>query len=442
MTAQDASPASPSKADMAVDAHTRALMAPEDLALLERLENVFAFSFQQLRLFARWSLDCVSWGESAFRTQALSLAGSASAEEPGNPRQKGGLIFQSLQRTYDALAAKAKAYPAESPKEVLPAHRFEEKELKGRIFRLCPAASEKAVCCNLKVLNIVDNCAMACSYCVLQNHYDEAVIAVPVNLKAKLAEIELNPAKRYRIGTGEYSDSLLWGNKNNILEDLCGFARAHPNAILELKTKSANVGWILENDIPENVCCAWSLNPQIIVANEEHKTASLDRRLAAARAVADKGVKVAFHFHPMFYFEGWEEEYRALIERVIATFRPEEVLWASLGCITLLKGFAQDFRLKYRHSKLLQMETETTPDGKITYAFAVREKLYRNALQALAPWEGEVFRYLCMEHKPMWDSVMGFAYPSMGEFDDVFNASAFAKLGTGTRVDPASRPAR
>ena len=110
----------------------------------------------------------------------------------------------------------------------------------------------------------------------------------------------------------------------------------------------------------------------------------MDRRLEAARAVADKGVKVGFHFHPMMYFEGWEEEYRALMARVVATFRADEVLWISLGCVTLLKGFAQDFRLKYKHSKLLQMETETTPDGKITYASAVRERLYRNALEALA----------------------------------------------------------
>lgn len=416
-----------SKAFQAVDGETRSRLAPEDLALLFRLDRDFAFTFQQLRLFARWSLDCASWGEKEFRNAGLSGIDSALAGS-GNVRQKGESVFALLQKTYDALAAKAKVYPAESPKEKLPAHKFVEKELKGRIFRLCPAASEKAVCCNLKVLNIVDNCAMACSYCVLQNHYDEAVIAVPTNLKAKLAEVQLSQDKRYRIGTGEYSDSLLWGNKNDILRDLCDFARANSNAILELKTKSANVGWILENDIPANVCCTWSLNPQIIIANEEHKTASLDRRLEAARTVADKGVKVGFHFHPMFYFEGWEAEYQALIARVIATFRPEEVLWVSLGCITLLKGFAQDFRLKFRHSKLLQMETETTPDGKITYAFAVREKLYRNALQALEPWKGQVFRYMCMEHKPMWDAVMGFAYPNMAVFDDAFNDSAFAKL--------------
>jgi spore photoproduct lyase len=400
-------------------------LAPADRAFAFRMEREFGFSFQQLKRLGDWLMDAAAWGEKGFRA---SLDSDLIQPPPGHPRQQGQALFARWQAAYDALASRAKAYPAEAPREKLPAHRFEDKELKGRIFRLCPAASERAVCCNLKVLNIVDNCAMACSYCVLQNHYDEAVVAVPTNLKAKLAEVQLNPDKRYRIGTGEYSDSLLWGNKNGILQDLCDFARANANAIIELKTKSANVAWILENDIPANVCCSWSLNPQVIVANEEHKTASLERRLEAARAVADKGVKVGFHFHPMMWFEGCEEAYRDLIARVTAMFRPEEVLWVSLGCVTLLKGFAQDFRLKYRHSKLLQMETETTPDGKITYAFAVRERLYRNALEALAPWRGKVFQYLCMEHKPMWDAVMGFAYASMGEFDDAFNDSAFAKL--------------
>lgn len=421
-------PATPpaSKVLSALDGGALERLAPADRDLAFRMEREFGFSFQQLKRLGDWLLDAAAWGEAEFRA---SLDADLAAPIPGHARQQGEHLFRRWQAAHAALAARPKAYPADPGKEKLPAHRFTDKELKGRIFRLCPAASERAVCCNLKVLNIVDNCAMACSYCVLQNHYDEAVVAVPTNLKAKLAEVELNPSKRYRIGTGEYSDSLLWGNRNNILADLCDFARANPNAVIELKTKSANVAWILENDIPANVCCSWSLNPQTIVANEEHKTAPLDRRLAAARAVADKGVKVGFHFHPMMYFEGWEEEYRALIARVLSLFAPEEVLWVSLGCVTLLKGFARDFRLKYRHSKLLQMETEITPDDKITYAFAVREKLYRNALDALAPWKGSVFQYLCMEHKPMWDAVMGFAYASMGEFDDAFNASAFAKLG-------------
>ena len=98
-----------------------------------------------------------------------------------------------------------------------------------------------------------------------------------------------------------------------------------------------------------------------------------------------------------------------------------------------MKGFAQEFRGKYRHSKLLQMEFEETPDGKLTYPFAVRKNLYLNALADLEPWKGKVFQYLCMEHRPIWEAVMGFAYANMGEFDEIFNNSVFAKIpGTAT----------
>lgn len=425
-----------SKLDQAVDPALWALLGPEERSLLRFGSDRLHLSFQQLRQGAEWLRDAAMWKEPELLASARAFlereGWSADGPAPANAAQAGERFFRHLRAAHQALAAKPKAYPdaaAGTPKEALPAHRFEAKELKGRIFRLCPAASEKAVCCNLKVLNIVDNCAMACSYCVLQNHYDEAVVAMPTNLKEKLAEVELRPDKRYRIGTGEYSDSLLWGNRNGLLEDLFDFARRHPNAIVELKTKSANIAWLLDHEVPANVCCSWSVNPPVIVAHEEHKTASLDRRLAAARALADKGVKVGFHIHPMFYYEGWAEDYRALAARLIDSFAPDEVLWVSLGCVTLLKGFARDFRLKFSHSKLLQMETEITGDGKITYAFPVREKLYRNVLEALAPWRGAVFQYLCMEHRPMWETVMGYAYNSMGEMDEVFNDSAFAKLG-------------
>jgi len=301
--------------------------------------------------------------------------------------------------------------------------------LKGNIYRLCPAASEKAVCCNMKVLNIVENCAMECSYCVLQNHYDEAVIKIPSNLREKLKDVFINPHERYRICTGEYSDSLMWGNTNNILTDLCEFAEGHPNIILEFKTKSSNIEFFKSNPVPKNICCSWSLNPQKIVENEEQKTASLENRLLAARTVANLNIKVAFHLHPMMYFDGWEAAYESLIRRITEEFAPNEVLWVSLGTVTLMKGFDNRVRTGYKYSKILQMPTEETPDGKITYAFKIRKKLYQNALNHFSVWKGSVFQYLCMEHKPMWDEVMDTTYKNMTEFNTIFNASAFPKLG-------------
>ena len=116
----------------------------------------------------------------------------------------------------------------------------------------------------------------------------------------KLLNLNLDPRinKTYHIGTGQASDSLMFGNREGILDSLFEFARENPNVILEFKTKSDNISYFLENAVPKNILLTWSLNTPTIIQNEEHLTASLDKRINAARKMADKGIKVGFHFHP------------------------------------------------------------------------------------------------------------------------------------------------
>ena len=85
------------------------------------------------------------------------------------------------------------------------------------------------------------------------------------------------------------SDSLAWGNRHGVLDALFGFAREHPNARLELKTKSDRIDYLLRHEIPHNVVCSWWLNTDTIIRNEEHGTATLNGRLQAARARFDPG---------------------------------------------------------------------------------------------------------------------------------------------------------
>jgi spore photoproduct lyase len=404
----------------------------EDLKILEHFEVHYGFSLQELKHCATWLIDCRMWHEFKFIEKVLEMPQKAEAEIPQRqPKQKGEWIFNQLRSHYLEIQAAPRKYGKLETKEFRPNYRYEDHELRRNFFHTCPAISrsEAGVCCDLKVLDVVENCALGCTYCALQHRYEEDVIEVPVNLKQRLTEIELDPNQRYRIGTGQSSDALLWGNRNGILDDLMDFTRKNPNIILEMKTKSPNVGYFLEHDnLPANICPSWSLNPQAVIDNEEHGTASLEHRLAAARKVADRGIRVGFHLHPMMYFEGWETAYRDLIERVIALFKPEEVLWFTLGTITLIKGLDDDLRKLYHQTKLLQMATETTPDNKITYAENVREALYMNAVDALSPWQNKVIVYMCMEHKPMWNKIMGFHYNSFAEMNEAINASAFPKL--------------
>lgn len=404
-------------------------LGDESQDLIALLSQDYRFSFSQMKQAISWLLDFEMWKETDTFHQIADKLNELSLTQV-NSNQSRQVLFEFIQGLHQSIVSLPRVYPDQFQKEFKPKFRFEDFTMEHNKIRLCPAASPKTmICCNLKTINVVDNCSLGCSYCVLQNHYGEATIKVPTNLKDILGEMHVPPDKRMRVGTGEYSDSLLWGNRNNILADLMDFTRNHPNIILELKTKSPNIKWLLENELPPNLCVSWSMNPQLIIDHEERGTASLEQRLESARKLADKGVKVGFHFHPMMYFEGWEEQYQSLIKQTTSMFQPSEVLWVSFGVVTLMKGFANQFRKTYQHSKLLQMPMEETPEGKLTYPYDIRKALYQNAVSSISEWQGKVFNYLCMEHQQIWDETMPYTYQSVKEFDDTFNDNVFSKIG-------------
>ena len=180
------------------------------------------------------------------------------------------------------------------------------------------------------------------------------------------------------------------------MDHLSEFAGKHPNILLELKTKSDNISYFLDHEVPPNVVISWSLNSDLIVQNEEHFTASLEKRLAAARRAADLGIPIAFHFHPMIYYEGWQEEYTALAKRVLSKFSSEEVLFISMGSVTFIKPVMKAIRKRDRVTKMLQMEMVRDPNGKWTYPDDLKVEMFRAMFKGLQSWREKVFFYLCM----------------------------------------------
>lgn len=128
-------------------------------------------------------------------------------------------------------------------------------------------------CCNLKTLDAVQGCAFGCSYCAVQSFYHQGEIRFVDNLAQRLSDIDLSE-DIWHIGTGQSSDSLLWGNDYGTLDALKILARRYPEKIIELKTKSARTDWISE-DWPRNIIATWSLNAEVIQRKEEHLTATI-----------------------------------------------------------------------------------------------------------------------------------------------------------------------
>jgi spore photoproduct lyase len=298
----------------------------------------------------------------------------------------------------------------------------------GSIFGMCPVRSEKTLCCNLRTIDAVKNCGFGCSYCSIQTMYTGDNILFDENFGDKLEAIELDPKKGYHIGTGQSSDALMWGNKNGILDDMFRFATKWPNILLELKTKSRNIDYFLRSDVPANVICSWSLNPEVVVKNEEHLTASLSQRLDAARWVSDEGIGVAFHLHPMVHYEGWQGGYSSLIERLTDNFNHDEVTFVSFGALTFPKPIIRKIRTSGIKTRIHQMPMSPNPEGKMTYPDHIKEALFGHAYRAFSVWHGNVFFYLCMEESKFWESTFGELYTDNEAFERDLLESTRAKL--------------
>jgi spore photoproduct lyase len=306
-------------------------------------------------------------------------------------------------------------------------YSFNKIEKKGIGLGACPVASEGTRCCNLLTLDAVESCGFDCSYCSIQSFYNQNKVGIDINFKEKLKNLNLDPNETYHIGTGQSSDSLMWGNKDGMLDALFEFAKSNPNVILEFKTKSHNIKYFLENDVPSNIICTWSLNTQTIIDNEEHLTASLDERINSARALSDKGVLVGFHFHPIVQYKNYLEEYKVVYDRLQNDFNTDEVVLISMGTLTFIKPVIKQLREREMKTKILQMPFETI-NGKQSYSIETKKEMFKHAYDSFSSWHGKVYFYLCMEAHSLWKDVFNYEYSSNNQMEDMMKMSYWSKI--------------
>jgi spore photoproduct lyase len=381
---------------------------------------LYRFSHQELLQIINFARDLEMWDEK--RIYEIF---------PDHPTKK--VALKKLREIYEDIRNKPNSYKNFHLKNIPQEQKFtfktEEKE--GFGLGLCPVASEKTRCCNLLTLDAVESCGFDCSYCSIQSFYNQNTITFDAGFKEKLLNLKLDPNKTYHIGTGQASDSLMFGNREGILEALLEFARKNPNVILEFKTKSDNISYLLENDVPANILCTWSLNTPTIIKNEEHLTASLDKRIAAARKMADKGVKVGFHFHPIVEYEGYLEEYKTIYDRLLQEFSPSEVALVSFGTLTFIKPVIKQLREREFRTKITQIPHEDA-SGKTSYPEATKIAMFKHAYESFTPWqtgEDRVFFYLCMEPHSLWKQTFGYEYATNNDFEHAMLGAYCKKTG-------------
>lgn len=283
---------------------------------------------------------------------------------------------------------------------------------KGKFFKPCPGTKEYQ-CCDYHVLNIGMNCPMDCVYCILQAYLNNPWLSFFINIEDLFAELDAefkaNPNRLYRIGTGEFTDSMALDSLTGLSQQLVSFFKDKQNAVLELKTKSNVVDNLMHVEHGGRTIMAWSLNSQHIMKQEEIRTASLDQRLEAARICTEKGYRLAFHFDPIIYHQGWEDGYRQTVTRLFQAVPAEKIVWISLGALRYIPQLKSIAAERFPGSRFFYQEFIEGLDGKFRYFRDQRLEMYKVLVDELHKYSSDrTCIYFCMESDFIWQEVFGY----------------------------------
>jgi spore photoproduct lyase len=282
-------------------------------------------------------------------------------------------------------------------------------DFKGRLIQKCPG-SKGVICCNYYLINTGFNCLYDCSYCFLNSYLNSFGMMVFSNTDEIISQIDsflegIDPNKIYRIGTGEFTDPLMIDEYTGMSRLLIEKFSTYKNIFLEIKTKSNNTDHLCGIPSKGSTVIAWSVNTEKNIALHETGTASLNERLAAAKKAAASGYYLAFHFDPVIVYEGWQEEYLNVIDKIFTETSAEKILWISIGGVRFNREYKESARETGIDKGLTLHEVVMCDDGKFRYFKPMRRSLYRIFYDKIHSYVNPPFLYMCMESKEMWADV-------------------------------------
>ena len=290
-------------------------------------------------------------------------------------------------------------------------------ENKGPFIKKCPG-TKSYLCCGYQILNIGTYCTMDCAYCILQAYFHPPVLQYFVNQERLFDELDellgRKPVPFHRIGTGEFTDSLIWEPWTGLSRKLVLRFGEQERMVLELKTKTADVQNL--EGLPHNkkTVMAWSVNPSKIIQTEERRTSSIRARLEAAAQCERWGYPLAFHFDPLILYEDWEDDYRRLIGDMFQSVSPENVVWVSLGSFRFMPSLKPIVQRRFPRSKIIYGEFITGLDGKMRYFKPLRIHLYQKIVAWIRDVAPQVGIYFCMEDESVWEKTLGMVPERVG----------------------------
>ena len=300
-------------------------------------------------------------------------------------------------------------------------------ENRGQFYKPCPGTREYQ-CCDYQVLHTGSNCPIDCVYCILQAYLNAPWVTSYANIEKLFKEVDDGLRDRndefFRIGTGEFTDSLALDNITGLSKKLVPFFANKTNAVLELKTKSGVIENLQSLNHNGRTVVAWSLNSPEMMTSQELRAATLEERLKAARQCADWGYNLAFHFDPIIEYSGWKEGYLETIDLLFKSVPPESIAWISLGALRYLPRLKDIGIQRFPGSRIYHNEFIMGLDGKSRYFRPQRVEMYKHIYRAIKEKTASITCvYFCMESDEIWKEVMGFTPSEKGGLGKMLDAT-------------------
>lgn len=312
-------------------------------------------------------------------------------------------------------------------------HTLYLKHYKGQFLRFCPATRYYR-CCGYRIAHVGENCPVGCTYCILQAYFQDQVLKVWANQGDLFEELgkgfSANPSTQFRIGTGEFTDSLALEPLTGYARNLAEYLEAFDNVVLELKSKIVDLSWMAGVTRTDRVLPAWSMNAPRIVQEEEGLASSLEERLAAAQQVAADGFRVCLHFDPIIHYEGWKsglDGYAATVDMIFDHLTPEQIAYVSLGSFRFMPDLKQAIERNHPKARYIYNEFIPGRDNKQRLLRPLRVEQFQFIVERLRRGGLDKELYFCMESDTVWQAVMGRTPLEFGGLTEHLLELAFSK---------------
>ncbi len=241
------------------------------------------------------------------------------------------------------------------------------------------------------------NCLYDCEYCYLQGMYPSANLVVFVNLSDHWNELEkLLVEHPVYVCISYDTDLLALEPMFHFVKDWIEFAKLHDNLTIEIRTKSANPSLMEELPVLDNIIYAWTLSPEVIQQQFEHRTPSLQARIKAVQTAIRVGHRVRLCFDPMLYIKDAKQIYTDFITTVMSQIPAKALYDVSFGCFRISKEYKKQLKRQrpnscitlypymqsegYYHYRPQDMKELLTPVYELLLNHLPADQIYLDAL--------------------------------------------------------------